>query len=326
MMILFPREKPIIENLNSYYVDIEKVFEHYQGQMTSGAVHFKAPSMEGVVFFDEAEPLRGVVKTTQGVVHGKAAAQQLIEAVSKINFTLGVFEIPPEKIFFWTHLPDARPIYDNLSADFTDLDGLVKKMKSERLTGVIDVRGSEGDPSGIILFENGDVLDICSPLIDSVISGTGDRLAALISATRNGGTTFSVRQLQPVVDSDDGSPGAPDFEDDGDADYLMLEELLDIFERAVASLRKDFTSLFRRRCIDNADRFDFLDPFVGEFAYIDKRITFSGGADEGTLTRGLFTVLTELGEDLNISDQVRHAINSWAGRWGSRLDRYNIQP
>jgi hypothetical protein len=282
--------------------------------------------MEGVVFFDEEEPLQGVMKTPQGAVYGKAAAEKLIEAVSNINFTLGVFEIPPEKIFFWAHLSDARPIYDNLSADFTDLDGLVKKMKSEGLTGVIDVHRSGGNPSGIILFENGDILDISSPLIDADISDTGDRLVALISATRNGGTSFSVRQIQPVANTSDRSSDTPTAEDTVNGDYVMQEELIDIFERAVASLRKDFASLFRRRCIDNADRFDFLDPFIGEFVYADKRITFSGDADEGTLTRGLFTVLTELGEDLNISGQVRHAVNSWAGRWESRLDRYDIQP
>ncbi len=323
-MILFPKDSPIIENLNSYYLDIRKVFEHYQGQTAAGAVHFKSPAMQGVVFFDETEPLWGQVETREESFHGEKAVTRLIEAVSKFNFTLGVFEIPPEKLFFWTHLPDARTIYDNLSPEFTDLDGLVRKMAAEKFTGVIEIKGQKEAKSGAILFENGEILDVISPMIAPDLSSNAERLESLAAASRNGGS-FSVRQVvaEPAPDSDPASSSEQDESEGGD--YAMLEELMDIFERAVSSLKKDFRSLFRRRCIDNADRFDFLDPFVGEFFYENKRISFTGDAGEEALTRGLLDTLNELADDLNISAQVRHALKRWETRWESRLRRYDIR-
>ena len=40
-MVIIPREKPIIENLNIYYLDVKKLLEHYQGEVGSGGVFFK---------------------------------------------------------------------------------------------------------------------------------------------------------------------------------------------------------------------------------------------------------------------------------------------
>ena len=60
-MLVIPKEKPVVENLNSFYLDIRKLFEHYQGELGSGAVHFKSPSAEAVVFFDKGKEVERVV-------------------------------------------------------------------------------------------------------------------------------------------------------------------------------------------------------------------------------------------------------------------------
>ena len=43
-MIIVPKEEPAVENLNSYYLDIRKLIEHYQGEIGSACIHFEAPS------------------------------------------------------------------------------------------------------------------------------------------------------------------------------------------------------------------------------------------------------------------------------------------
>lgn len=50
-MIIIPREKPAIKNMNSYYLNMQKLIEHYQGELGAGVVYFKAPSMECALFF-----------------------------------------------------------------------------------------------------------------------------------------------------------------------------------------------------------------------------------------------------------------------------------
>ena len=56
-MVIIPREKPVIENLNIYYLDIKKLLEHYQGEIGSGGAHFKSHAAEGAIFFDKDELL-----------------------------------------------------------------------------------------------------------------------------------------------------------------------------------------------------------------------------------------------------------------------------
>jgi len=321
-MVLFPRNKPVIENLNGYYVDIGKMLEHYQGQLTCGAVHFKASSVEGVVFFDENEPLTGMVDGKSGFLYGTEAVDHLLAAASEVNFTLGVYEVAPDTLYFWTHLPEAHPIYDNLSTEFADLNALAQKMKAEGLTGLIDVQGPDRSDSSIILFENGRVIDVASPLIDPALVDVDRQLEALVAATRNRGGSISVRQIRPAARPEPPASGSSTGKV-GD-DLTMLEELMDIFERAVSSQNKDFHSLFRRQCIANAERFDFLDPFVAEFEYAKNTISFSGDAKQEELARGLLTTLTELAEELGISNQVRHALQNWEKKWGAVLKRHGF--
>ena len=96
-MIIIPREKPIIENLNSYYLDIRKFFEHYQGEFGSGGIYFNARSAEGIIFFDKDELLSGFFKDKNGEIKGKAAIDRIMEAVDEHNFSLNVYPIDPDK-------------------------------------------------------------------------------------------------------------------------------------------------------------------------------------------------------------------------------------
>ena len=61
-MIIIPKEKPVIENLNSYYLDIKKLLEHCQGTTGSGGIHFVSPSSECVIFFDQDRIMNSTIQ------------------------------------------------------------------------------------------------------------------------------------------------------------------------------------------------------------------------------------------------------------------------
>ena len=58
-MIIVPKENPVIKDLNTYYLDIKKLIEHYQGLIGAGGAFFKSVNAEGVVIFDQEEMLNG---------------------------------------------------------------------------------------------------------------------------------------------------------------------------------------------------------------------------------------------------------------------------
>ena len=35
-MVVIPKQQPVLENLNIYYLDVRKLLEHFQGEIGSG--------------------------------------------------------------------------------------------------------------------------------------------------------------------------------------------------------------------------------------------------------------------------------------------------
>jgi hypothetical protein len=157
-MVIFPREEPVIENLNSYYLEGLKLLEHYQGQLDSGAIHFKSAAAEGAVFFDKDGLLEGVYESRQEKILGKEAVERLIRSTASDNYTIGVFKIETDEIYFWTGILGAKRVYEDLSAEFTDLDGLIRKMALEKLSGYIEISLTQSREVGLIFFRNGLIL------------------------------------------------------------------------------------------------------------------------------------------------------------------------
>ena len=107
-MIVIPKEKPVIENLHSYYLDIERLCEHYQGEIGSGGIHFRSPTSEGLIFFDKDEFLNGYFKGTEEEISGQAAVRKLVGNATDSNYLVSVYRIDPEKVYFWANVPEAQ--------------------------------------------------------------------------------------------------------------------------------------------------------------------------------------------------------------------------
>ena len=134
-MVIIPRDKPVLENLNIYYLNVKKLLEHYQGEIGSGGVYFKSHAAEGAVFFDKDDLLNGHFKDKTIDLTGREAIERLLGAGDKYNFNVTIYEIADNEVYFWASIPSAEKIYKNLSTEFTDLEGLIKKMIREKLTG-----------------------------------------------------------------------------------------------------------------------------------------------------------------------------------------------
>ena len=89
---------------------------------------------------------------------GQKAIERLLEAGDDYNFSVNIYEIGTEEIYFWASIPAAEKIYKDLSTEFTDLEGLIKKMRSEKLTGYIDVSIGSGKEMGLIFLINGKIM------------------------------------------------------------------------------------------------------------------------------------------------------------------------
>lgn len=332
-MIVIPKENPIIDNMNSYYVQIERLIEHFQGEVGCGGLYFKSMSSEGIIFFDKDEVLNGLFLQKTDRTNGKEAVDLLIKSSEATNYALSIYIIRPEDIYFWSTIPDAQKIYQDLSTEFTDLEGLIKKMKSEGLTGFIEVCINDKTGGGLIFFNNGQIAG------GSYSWGKGDNLRGvddqekLIQLTKDHGGSFNVSRItlnqNDLVEDTEMDLDAEEVSDGPSKRILVaMGEMIAIFERTFRATKNvdiDFATLLRRKFVEKADQYPFLDPFAAEFKYADEKITFEGSTTDREFTQGVLESIAELSEELNASDRFKNNLSTWMKKYQEEVQTFAIK-
>jgi hypothetical protein len=107
----------------------------------------------------------------------------------------------------------------------------------------------------------------------------------------------------------------------------MLEELLGVMERTVASTKTittSFHTLLKKKFVGKAEQFSFLDPFAAEFEYVDHKIRFSGETSDRQLATGVIESVKELAAELGILPQFVDQLASWTQKYEEDLARFGF--
>jgi len=360
-MIIIPREKPVIENLNSYYLHVQKLFEHFQGEFGSGGIHFKSSTVEGIIFFDENNLLSGSYSEKGRILNGRSAIQPLIETASNNNFAVEIYPIEADLIYFWANVPHAEELYKDLSSEFTELRGLIKKMTSEKLTGLIDVAIDNTAESGLIFFSSGNLIGTSCSWRNSTDSARKDGYTELLARCEKHGGTFNVKRIslsklksEPKspsqqsgitlnVDGNEGAPRNAPLESTGSQPYrkkqpsrqtrfpdtlTLVQDLLNLFEKTVRDQKKlncDFETVLRKKFIQKANTYDFLDPFAAEFEYKGGKVNFTGKAESSRLAHGIVECTRELAEELGVFENLKRKSGVWGKKYKRQLAEFGCR-
>lgn len=326
-MIIIPKEKPVIENLNSYYLDIQKLFEHFQGELGSGAVHFKSPSSEGIIFFDKDDILEGIFQDRDGERGGSAAIEHLINLAAQNSFLISVYKIDPDKVYFWVNMRGAKRIYQDLSTEFTDLEGLIKKMASEKLTGYIVVSINNDRDGGLIFFNNGEIIGGSYSWSKGQLNGTKESQKLLIEKTKESGGVFHVSRISSSNGESESQTNEIIAKTSSSNLIHALEDLLGIFEKTLSSNKKtkmDFHTLLKKKFMEKADKYAFLDPFAGEFEYADHKIKFQGDASDEDLVNGIMESVEDLAGELGVLPILVDELAQWSQKYAKEVAKFGI--
>ena len=326
-MVVIPKQHPVLENLNVYYLNVKKLLEHFQGEIGSGGVYFKSHAAEGVIFFDQNELINGFFQDRDIKISGSEAIERLLSAGDNYNLTVNIYEIGAEEVYYWAGIPTAEKIYRDLSTEFTDLEGLIKKMSSEKLTGYIDVSISDGQETGLLFLMNGKMMGGAYSWSNGSPSPSQKNRDLLVQKTKELGGSFNVCR---IALNNLEKNNEPDLEQQRPPQRViaMLEELLAIFEKLVGSKRKksmDFQKALRQKFVQHAERYAFLDPFAGEFEYFDQRIKYSGQTSDAHLVDGVFTVAKEMALELGLLSTLIENLDSWSLKYAEDLARFEIR-
>ncbi|MDZ7830775.1 MAG: hypothetical protein U5L07_03390 [Desulfobacterales bacterium] len=348
-MIVIPKEKPVIEGLNSYYLKVDKLMEHYQGALESGGIYFHAPTAEAVVYFDDENVLNGFYKDKKNQIKGQAAIDRIVQAATGSNFSVSVYRIQADRLYYWANLANSKALYNDLSSEFTDLEALIKKMESEKLTGYIDVKLNENAGGGVLFFYNGEVIGGASARGKGDVDRSREYRDDLISRCRQHGGVFNVwktdlatiasasqstakksagraeksGQAKPAASAERKRPSA-----DEQRVLQMLQSLLSLLESVVRSnkkIRTDFETMLNRKFVEKVDKYDFLDPFAGDFKYANGQLFYTGDAPQTQLVSGVVECVREIVSELGIAKSFRKYLASWHKEYIEEIYAFNVE-
>ena len=327
-MVALPKDDPLFVNLNTYYLDVAKLIEHLQGEVGSGGVLFRSYRAEGALFFDQDGVITGIFESREETFSGPTAADLLMAPDQPYNFSVCVYRIGPEDVYFWASLPEAERIYKDLSNEFTDLDGLIKKMGSERLTGFIEVQFVADNSCGMIFLINGRIVGADATWSDDTAGAQKALRGDIVEKTKTQDAVFNVCQMpvkQPKPLSGGPSESVP--ERASEDVIIALTEFLSIFEETVRGKRRaqvDFKKTLKHKFVENAEKYAFLDPFAAEFEYENQKIRFNGTATGRELSRGVIFSVLELADELRLRRQFAGRLQEWSKRYAGKLIELDI--
>jgi hypothetical protein len=321
-MVIVPRGNPVFENLNSYYLDIGRLLEHFQGEKGSGAVHLKSPTAEGAIFFESHEVLGGTFESREEKLAGRAAVDRLLDSSPTENYQVSIYEVAPEEAYYWSSIPNARRIYKDLSTEFTDLEGLIKKMSAEKLSGYIEISLNSELDGGFLFFRNGQVVGGYYFWEKDFNAKKENQDLLLRKAKRTGGI-FHVSKI-----STEGIQAKESLKKESAPEVIAaLEELLSVVETsfpANQNVKRDFNTLLKKKFLTLADEYAFLDPFAGEFQYAERKIRFASEASDAELAKGLLVAVAGLIREQSLNASFKSRLDGWLQKHRKRLLSHGI--
>jgi len=328
-MIVIPKNMPVIEGLNSFYLNVARFIEHYIGEVGTGGIHFLSGKAEGVVFIDDNAILNGIFKDKSGKLEGAEAVAHIVKNGGENTFAVAVYEIKPEYVHFWSNLSHAEVLHHNLSTEFTDLKKLIMKMQSEKLTGYVEVTIKGVAEKGTVFLYMGNISGSLFPWNREKLINSRQDMKKLIETSEKSGGEFNVYQVKLIQNDlsdtlDTSQEAAPAETNAPDMSIAIIEELLTIFENTFQSNKKgktDFRTLLKRKFVEKAEAYDFLDPFAAEFQYADGKIEYSGKAGTDILARGIVDCIKEIAEEIDIYYPLLKAIVPWTNKYAAEIEK-----
>ena len=153
--MLIPREKPYLEGLNSYYLHLEKFIEHMQGDIGSGGLYCKSPSLQMLIFFSENEIISSLVQENGGQAAVTPFSEIVNVSLHQANFSVTVYQLADHAIFFWAQLPSFQRAKSVLKSTEIPLPDLVFRLKQKQFSGFIDAQIVNKPEGGVLFFHEG---------------------------------------------------------------------------------------------------------------------------------------------------------------------------
>ena len=153
--MLLPREKPFLTGLNSYYLDIEKIIQHLQGEIGSGCLYCNSADQELLVYFDEYDIVRAVTQNSGEHARVSDQLDHVLVSLQKKSFRVTIYYLDSDSIFFWGQMPAFRRAQNTLASDKLSLPDLIFRLSQKEFSGFIEVNVDGREDCAVLFFHEG---------------------------------------------------------------------------------------------------------------------------------------------------------------------------
>lgn len=329
--MMFPKDRTIYANLNTSFTSFEALIGDLKERKLTGYVEVTAQGYTGTLLLSEGEIVNAQELAADRRVVGPAAARGVAERAAEKDGTINVYSAFPDVVLLLHRLMDSRPLYRDLTSAFTSLDRLIAKLRTDGLTGYVEVHVAEGGDGGIIYLAGGEPVESVYSSGQEMTNGQ-DALNSIVQAVNSKGGTFNVfvEAGQPAVA---GVPPQAPAQEGYRAELISFwEEVLGGAESVVDGVSKPgrFLMAFKEVLVSRAVTYPFLDPFAAEFSYAGGHITFDHPLpDDFSKALGdcLSDTVSKLAFQLKRADleaTVRGRLGGLSEKHGAVIDRFGL--
>lgn len=333
--MLLPKEKPFLEGLNSYYLNLEKLTEHLQGEIGSGCIHGKAVDREILIYFDEDEIIRSLLQETRKPAQFFPDLAVISEVFMQNSFVVNIHYLDPNAIFFWGHMQPFQRAKSALKSTEIPLPDLIFRLRQKDFSGFIDVQIINKQDSGLLFFHEGDRVGGSYSWGKGGMSKSDEDYNILLSRVQAGEGMFTFgsyikktqeKEKQQVGSTQTAARKAPPRVVNPVHSQLRpaLEELLFFFIQTLQEKGEQRpVEVLNEYMQSQLDTYPYLDPYMGYFEYTKGIVKFSADAPKERIIRALIVCMWALVRSYRAEDAFRSKLGTMRNK--ALLESRNIQ-
>ena len=321
--MIFPKEKPYMDGLNSYYLETDKLVEHLQGEIGTGCIYFKSSTREILIYFDEMDIISGVIQESNERAQVAASLKPVFEALMQRNYLVKVFHLDPHAIFYWAQLPPFKRAKADLDSSEISLIDLVDRLGQKQASCFVDVKFGGANMSCILFFHLGNFIGGSYSWGAGGLNPSKSEFESFLETTKEKRAEFAIGHFTedrsvPSVDEVEEEKKPPELavKDQVFISNLptILEEFFSLYINTVKKKAKvDPVSLMCQRIIVRGDEYPFLDPFNPPFDYSNNVFVFTGtdkAFGENT-AKAIIECSWDVVFDLRLEKKFRAVLSKW---------------
>ena len=150
--MIFPKRDSVYQNLNTSFTNFGELLVDLKENSFTGVVQVSYWEYDGILLLDNGNIINAIEEIKGTAVTGQQAVKNVTEKAKEKDGAISVFSQKGEMITMLASVAKSEIVYENLSTEFTSLDALVTKLKSEDHTGFIEIAFDGSDQRGYIFL------------------------------------------------------------------------------------------------------------------------------------------------------------------------------